>query len=434
MQEAMWVDLEVLTPTHVGNGGDINPIEYWIDDDFARVHMDRLFADPDFSPHLDDFISNAASQRYLGRHLPSKLLSRHVRYQVPMSPEARKYLLRHQIQVKEYIKSAGRVFIPGSSIKGSLLSALISSTLGDRYRSEESKYSIERCIGDPRSFSELLDITIGSLKGSGDGAEKRFYRWLDVSDSSLLRPEKSLRIYYSEVVGARRGKLPILFEGLTPGTKYLFSLNSTPGSRFKPSQMLETADVFYREVWKKSEIKESPPEKGYLLRLGQGSSAWSTSLLIFAESSGARYRVPRPRTRKLVDAIIPMGWVLLSPSDRSSLAEAMDPNEICSDEETLGRDLAAPDRDSTIAGSPAELPPGKISTPETQVWGNVRLFWEPGSRTVVANTPGGKAFTKDLAVIPELIYDRLCTKRKPVQADIEVEQVGLRNFKIIRIE
>ena len=108
MRETMWVDLKVLTPTHVGNGCDINPIEYWIDDGFARIHMDKLFADPDFGPHLDNFMIEAASQRYLGQHLPAELLGRHIRYQVPMAPEAQKYLVRHQVQVKEYIKSAGR--------------------------------------------------------------------------------------------------------------------------------------------------------------------------------------------------------------------------------------------------------------------------------------------------------------------------------------
>ena len=412
MQEAMWVDLEVLTPIHIGNGSDISPVEYWIDEGFSRVSMERLFEDPDFGPHQDAFISGAASQRYLGAHLPAKLLSRHTRYRATMSPEARKYLLRHQIQVKEQIKSAGRVFIPGSSIKGSLLSALINNTLVDKNRSGESKYSIEQLIGDSHSFSRLLDITIGGLGSPGAGDRNRFNRWLDVSDSCLLSPEKALRVYYSEVAGARGGKLPILFEGLSPGTKYLFRLNTPSDSLCNLSRMLKISDGFYREVWKKSGITEAPPENGHLLRIGQGSSAWSTSLLIFAESIGARYKVRPPKTRKLVDSRIPMGWAVLSRSDRSSLAEA-----------SPGAEHLEPVKPLLET----------IPTPETQTWRNVNLTWEPGSRTVTAKTPEGKAFTNDPSVVPEPIYDRLCVKRKVVKADIEVAPVGSRNFKIVAI-
>ncbi|MDR3569708.1 MAG: type III-A CRISPR-associated RAMP protein Csm5 [Syntrophobacteraceae bacterium] len=446
MQKAMWVDLEVLTPIHIGNGTDISPIEYWIDEGFSRVNMGRLFEDPDFGPHQDAFIGGAASQRYLGAHLPTKLLSRHIKYRAPMSPEARKYLLRHPIQVKEQIKSAGRVFIPGSSIKGSLLSALISSTLEEKYRAEESRYSLERLIGDPRSFSNLLDVTIGSLgsQGSqGNGDKNRFHRWLDVSDSSLLSPEQALRIYYSEVVGARRGGLPILFEGLSPGRTFTFCLNTPSESRFNLSEMLKISDGFYKEVWTKSGIKEAPPENGYLLRIGQGSSAWATSLLIFAESTGARYEaVQRPKTRKLVDATIAMGWAVLTRSERSSLAQIPPGVETGSDREGQSMGATAARRGYPAAESlpepvkafePLEPLLDTISTPETQMWRSVNLTWEPGSRTVVAKTAEGKAFTNDKAIIPEPIYDRLCVKRKVVKADIEVEPVGSRNFRIVSI-
>gem|GEM_PF-701659 len=320
MPESMWVDLEVLTPTHVGNGSDISPLEYWIDDGFARVHMDALFADPEFSPYLEPFIRDAASQRYLGQHLPGQLLSRHVRYQVPMAPDARQYLVQHQVQVKEFIKSAGRAFIPGSSIKGSLLTALINHLLVLASQSAEKRNYVESLIGDPHNFSRLLDFTIGDLRVSGEGQKDRFYRWLDVSDSSLSLPDKSLCVYYSVVVGARKGHLPILFEGVVPGTRWVVSLKATPNSRFKLEEMLKIADAFYRAVWKKCGVSDAPPEKGFLLRLGQGSSAWATSLLLLAESSGLKYRIQPPRTSKLVDAVTPMGWVVLSPSERSSLA------------------------------------------------------------------------------------------------------------------
>jgi hypothetical protein len=432
MREAMWVDLEVLTPSHVGSGSDINPIEYWINEGFARVHMDRLFADPDFGSHFDTFMTNAATQRYLGEHLPAELLNRHIRYQVSLTPEARQYLVRHQVQVKEHIKSAGRVFIPGSSIKGSLLSALINHVLEDACKSPVRKQSVETCIAEPRRFSQLLDITIGDLRSPGDGLKDRFYRWIDVSDSCLFTPEESLHIYYSEVVGARKGKLPVLFEGLAPETRWIFSLTAAPESKFSVSEMLQISDAFYRTVWKKSGISEAPPEKGYLLRIGQGSSAWATSLLIFAESSGAKYRFSPPRTRKLVDARVPMGWVVLSQSEYKSFAEV--PHPVSSDGRIPGLGRTGIEPGSSTVTSPEEPPAKSPAAKETRIWRNVNLSWDPGSQTVVAMTPEGKAFTKGGPLIPESIYERLCVKRKFVRADIEVEPAGGKNFKIISIE
>jgi len=121
-------------------------------------------------------------------------------------------------------------------------------------------------------------------------------------------------------VGARKGNLPILFEGLVPGSAWIFSLAAGPESRFNLTEILKVADSFYREVWKKSGINEAPPANGFLLRLGQGSSAWATSLLLFAEAAGLKYSLKPPRTRKLVDARTPMGWVMLTPktNDKST--------------------------------------------------------------------------------------------------------------------
>jgi hypothetical protein len=312
MREALWVELEVLTPTHIGGGTDINPTEYWIDEGLARVQMNSLFADHSFTPYLEAFIANAASERYIGQHLPSDLICRHIRYQVPMAPDARQYIVQHQVVIKEYIKSAGRPFIPGSSIKGSILSALMYCVLGEECRSLGSRESIEQCISNEKGFVRLLDMTIGGLKNQGSAKRDRFSRWIDVSDSNLSQPEKSLNVYYSELVGTRKGSLPILFEGLVPGTKWMFSLATGPEFRFRLDEVLEITNAFYRAVWKKSGIRENPPENGFLLRLGQGSSAWATSLLLFAEAVGLKYTMKSPKTRKLIDAHTPMGWVLLA--------------------------------------------------------------------------------------------------------------------------
>lgn len=369
----MWVEMEVFTPTHIGNGSDLNPMEYWIDETLARIHPESLFRDPDFLPHQEKFIQGATHQRYLGQYLPPELLSRHVRYEVPISPGAREYLVKHQVVVKEYIKSAGRAFIPGSSIKGSLFSAMIYHVLRDLYQREDDRKNIDYLLRNQNQYSNLLDLAITALQGKKEPGEKdlrRFFNWLRVSDSDLALPEESLQVYYSQVVGSKSGgKLPILFEGLVPETTWCFSLLSTEKARFREEEILQVADRFYRLIWKKNGHGAEPPTDRYLLRLGQGSSAWATSLLLFAESAGIQgYSVHPPRTKKLVDGRIPMGWALLTSTENPVLRKILRKASSGHQKETRGsvsseirKTSFQPQHDSSKAGEASQ----KVVRPTT---------------------------------------------------------------------
>jgi hypothetical protein len=143
-----------------------------------------------------------------------------------------------------------------------------------------------------------------------------------------------------QVVGARRGgQIPVLTEALLPGVKLVFSLSGTTGARHggglyfqQDEDLLLAADAFYRRVWDKTE-KAAPPVEGSLLRLGQGSGAWSTSMLLLAEDLGltGQYQVTPPATRQLVDSRDSLGWVVLSPaSDHPVTKKATPPEAVAS--------------------------------------------------------------------------------------------------------
>jgi len=314
----MKIKIKILTPVHIGSGEEITPTEYIIDNNkFVRIDMDKLFSDADFKQYVDKFISNASSGvRYIGEIInDTELLKRNALYSIDIDTSAQQYINRHKINVRSFIKSALRVYIPGSSLKGSILSGVIEGVL--------SKKRIQKFENYEKHLSNVLQ----KLTGSGLG---RFSRWLDVRDSDFKSVDETLKLVETKLVGASSTReMSILYEVLKEGVEFETEIISR--CKETEQQILKMASDFYKKVYKKEKeffesrgIKEAQlpeiSENSYILRIGQGSTAWSTSFLILAEKLNIRnYTIHRPkqhsrifgppRTRKLVSGTKSMGWV-----------------------------------------------------------------------------------------------------------------------------
>lgn len=129
----MKYEIEVISPVHIGSGGAISPIEYLVEDEFYRADMDRIFEDERFNN--EEFIENAkGGSLYLGRFGP-ELAKEHVRYALDISESTRTNLLRliggPSSEVREHIKTKDAVYIPGSSLKGAIRTAILWKALKD---------------------------------------------------------------------------------------------------------------------------------------------------------------------------------------------------------------------------------------------------------------------------------------------------------------
>ena len=306
--------IKILTPVHIGSGEEISPLEYYIHNEkFIRLDMDGLFSDSEFKPIMGKFINSAGVQRNIGELIPQELLLRHPLYKLDISTSARD---TRPIVVKEFIKSAGRVYIPGSSLKGSILSGVI--------------YWVAKKenIRDIRDYEGLLAQVLGKSSTFNMG---KFSHWLDITDTNFSSPEEALEVTLSHVEGGR-GAIPILYESLKVGCEFTVELKTSINSlhkfgAYKEEDILRMADEFYKRVYereKKSKISQNLPRfnsSNYLLRLGQGSTCLSTSLLLLAEELGIKdYKLYRrnlppikigeePSTRKLIHTKTPLGWI-----------------------------------------------------------------------------------------------------------------------------
>ncbi|MDH7513892.1 MAG: type III-A CRISPR-associated RAMP protein Csm5 [Clostridiales bacterium] len=318
----MKIKIKILTPTHIGSGQEISPMEYFIDSEkgcFCCLNMDSLFRDDEFRPFRDRFIREAARSRYIGRIITDHdLLRRHILYSLPISDDARQHIIANPTNIKSFIKSAGRVYIPGSSLKGSLLSSMLWHAIGKNYPSQNDrrKKEIEEIFSkgrrdSQRAYDDLLKIAFPWIAPSSLQENPKFARWLDVSDSSFQFPQACLQISVAKVRGARKeGQLPILYESLKEGQ--IFELEIKKGEpNLSEMKILEIAHSFYLKVAEKDGV--SVPRDPYVVRLGQGSTAFSTSMLLLAEDLGLRrYSISPPRTRKRIAEDIPMGFIQIS--------------------------------------------------------------------------------------------------------------------------
>lgn len=314
----MKINIEILTPLHIGSGEEISPSEYFIDKDsgkFTRLNMDSLFTDPLFKNYMYRFISDASKQRYIGSFIDQLLLKKYPLYSIPISDNAKFYLANNQTNVKAFIKTAGRVFIPGSSIKGSILSGLIWYVLKNNYELYKTKIN-ELLVKKPQKrkeevkiYNELLEISLSLI--APNIKQGRFSQWLNISDSTYKLPQESIEVFLSWVKGAKKGKqLPILFEGIKRGQTFEAEIFKI-GAKFNEKEILEIAHNFYIKVAEKDGVNID--KKPYLLRLGQGSTVYATSLLILVNDLKIKsYNVNNPRTRRRVNDNVPMGFVRLT--------------------------------------------------------------------------------------------------------------------------
>lgn len=316
----MKIKVTVLSPVHIGSGEEISPTEYFIDRErgwFNRLNLNSLFLDERFKAHRERFITGAARSRYIGQIISDhSLLNKHILYSIPISSEARQEIINSPKNIKTFVKSAGRVYLPGSSLKGSILSAFLWYFL--REISKEEKAKIEEIIiaGKGKSaeaYDKLLNLVFSRVARVGPRPEKaKFTHWLDLGDSDPVLPEKSLQISLVKVKGTRRGgEISIFYETIKKGQIFWMEIKATEmlkKSQFSEKELLRIAHDFYLRVAKKDGV--NVPDDPHLLRLGQGATAFSTSLLLLAEDLQLRgYTLKPPRTRKRINDDTPMGFI-----------------------------------------------------------------------------------------------------------------------------
>lgn len=348
--------LKVITPVHIGNGVKYGPQEFYTGkgksrgrelEIFSRVDTTKLYSKLDEKTR-EEFLHNLTTPEFdlngffKGSPAAKKAARESVRYRGIIRTKSSQIK-----EVNEHIKTSDELYIPGSSIKGSIRTALLYQHIRES--------DLERISGavQRRRYRDFKNIIDGFFSAeSRDAAKKSVMRFLQVTDTGTV---KTPHLYEMKVLNAGRGsfgykKFPLHLEFI-PKTKLEFEMRSTYrgvydgiglGARNRladPETVIESLYSFSRDyieheiefasrygidflekLYTKLRSINSPETP--LMRIGYGSGFLATTIALrFKEEDPATYDSIRklagrrtyeyefPKTRKLINGRIPSGWV-----------------------------------------------------------------------------------------------------------------------------
>lgn len=250
------IDIEVQTPVAINSGEKLSPLSdfliiedelYYIDHNKFEAKLTELDVVDDYMMAISK-VTNKSKQYFL-----NGFLKRHdidvedvTKFSVPYNSDS------NPVELSEIIKSAGRPYIPGSTIKGAIRTAIIYDWL---INCEEGKGAVDKIFNiltqnDNRKANESIkdiykkDIEkplFGDMKSKTEPMELSMFQ---VSDSNLLSKE-AIEVYDLERVNIRNGESGIhqLNESIKPKTKTSFSITINPCFNNKYFDYLKNGDL-----------------------------------------------------------------------------------------------------------------------------------------------------------------------------------------------
>ncbi|MDI6890222.1 MAG: type III-A CRISPR-associated RAMP protein Csm5 [Thermodesulfovibrionales bacterium] len=237
-------EIEVLTSLHIGSGEKIYPLEYVIDKEFIRVNMDKLFAEPSFQREM--FIRESKKRDfYLGAFDKNNSL-KYPLYKTAIALSTASELTNNigtpNALVLNFIKEGKNFYIPGSSLKGAIRTAMLWNFLQEANIRSEFEGSLKKELARKKDPKEGRRVKRERFSLSSEEAilgrpNYSLLKALHAGDSDFLLPS-SISVEVSRVLSktgngfkwkqlGRDGgntdnpgdATPIFFEAVKSGTK-----------------------------------------------------------------------------------------------------------------------------------------------------------------------------------------------------------------------
>lgn len=352
--------LTTLSPIHIGSGKSYNCCEFvpakakskgQIVKIIKRVNLTNYYSSLS-DDRKDTFLASLTNSNFELKQFDKKIKKDFVRYQC--IDNSRVDFIN---EVQEHIKTSDKLYIPGSSIKGAIRTAIFYDLL-----TEEDMDKIGRDISSNRRNNSFLSNDL--LKkhfssGFGNDAQNNIFRFMQVTDTTTTNIPKIEQVlvvmatnkgrkkyYYSkhgktylETIGANKkfkSRLTTTFDSniyrklKLEDKSEILDLNYLKDVLFKFSQDLiyyemdfaDKYDIkylskFYENLNKKNTV-DAP-----LLKIGAGSGLMATSIAMklkehdpasfdrVRNSFKRCYEFEFPKSRKVTKQGKPFGWVKL---------------------------------------------------------------------------------------------------------------------------
>lgn len=263
------IQLEILSPVHIGDGSTISKKEYFYDKLNQKIKVfdiPALFsiftkkgitAENEMTGYLLDNSNSDVLSRLLKKY--SINANEYLRYELDTSEGNDDYLKKREIN--SFVKDPyGLPYIPGSTIKGLLKSAIISYKIhSDADLCRTMKAGIKEAIRTGGSKKQALARDVNARieavfdKKVDDKNSIKGFSGLIVSDSRPVTDKNPLilaqKVDYS--LEKRKGSLPIYKESLRPGIKVDSSLTlDTKTLNISVNYIKEALDFYQKEAYR----------------------------------------------------------------------------------------------------------------------------------------------------------------------------------------
>jgi len=352
-EETYKIKAEILTPVHIGDGTDLEPLEYVIKDKFYKVNLEAwLFT---LSGEKAEEFKRLTGGEYAKKDVLTSLrrfvrdnidVSKYTEWSVDVSEAVkRRYEERfdapeNQLPMSPFIRTDKRPFLPGSSIKGAIRTAYL-NFLRSKLQSVSERRSADLVEG------ELLNAIVPGERARPPkfAIEKDPFRAIKVKDVFL--PENSTifvevinhnkkdnrinptsiqilsEVSYASLIGR-----PVSVELEISIDRKVLSHEDSEINKMHQNitkkTFLEACDNFYRNVLSEERTKFlnnvingedidiayqqiiDHAKGGYLFRLG-----WGSGLISMTVSEDLRTEKNYGKSKHLINNKYPMGFIKL---------------------------------------------------------------------------------------------------------------------------
>lgn len=361
--------LKTITPVHIGSGDEYGALEY-IESKaktkndkkiniVKRIDIEKYYSSLD-NDKKDEFISNLTDGAFrLGDYDKKIKFNKYIAYdKCKQKPSTNQ-------EIQEHVRSSNKFFIPGSSIKGAIKTALLYNSIDEDNIPDIIDSVVQRNRVDRWGYDDFMKRMFSSYKGNA--AQTSIMRFMIVADSSSIKNPSIYDVisvmaneYGKNQYYSRRGSIVRSFiETIDKNRKLkssltlnhdtniinrlklndkekLLDLNYIKRSIYNLSKdyinhELEFSDEYgisYLNKFYKKIEKMNTPETP-LLKIGAGSGflattinlkvknyddAWGTDYYnAVRETLNHTYEFEFPKSRKILPSIAqPLGWTQLN--------------------------------------------------------------------------------------------------------------------------
>lgn len=348
-QETYKIRAEILTPVHIGDGSELEPLEYVIKDRFYKVNIEGWL--PALSEKQTNEFKTLTGRDYdkkttltaLRKFIRDNIvLEKYTEWSVDVGDEVRKKyedrfdVPENQLQMSPFVRTGNKPFIPGSSIKGAIRTAYL-SFLKDSVKTVKEKIRADLVEG------ELMKANIQKRDRTQFAIDKDPFRAVKVKD--IFLPNGST--FFAEVINHNKKDNRInptsiqIMSEVTYGSlinnsvlvEFEISIDSkilsnrgcgidTIHKDITINRILESCDTFYKRALDEERTKFlqgtfggdhidkvyqqilDKAEDGYLFRLG-----WGSGLISMTISEELRTERRYGKSKNLINGKIPMGFI-----------------------------------------------------------------------------------------------------------------------------